>query len=372
MLRVSLQTPLAERHRELGAHFVEFAGWQMPVRYGSALEEHGAVRERAGIFDVSHMGEIWVEGRGGADGLAHALVSDPRSLAAGRAEYSMICAEDGGILDDIILYRPGPHRFLIVANAANVERVSHELSVRLHGFEATLTDRTSATALIALQGPQAERILASRTDADLGSLRYYSITDGFVAGRMARIARTGYTGEDGFEIFLAWDDALAVWDALLREGAQPCGLAARDTLRLEAGMPLYGNELDEHTTPFEAGLGRVVQFGKPFDFVGREALAAAADHPRKELIGLVMRGRGIARHGYPVHRPGEEHAWGTVTSGGPSPTLGAPIAMAYVRTRRTEPGTPIEVEIRGARTAAEIVRLPFYRRTRRAQDGIPR
>jgi glycine cleavage system T protein (aminomethyltransferase) len=360
-------TPLVETHRSLGARLIEFGGWLMPVQYSGIVEEHRAVRERAGLFDLSHMGELFVEGPDAGAALAAALVSDPPSLDVGRAHYSMICAANGGIVDDLIVYRLAPERFLVVANASNAQVVSDELAERLRGFGAVLDDRSLATALCAVQGPKSAAILQPLTAVELAGLRYYAIAEGAVAGIPALVARTGYTGEDGFEVFVEWGRATELWDALLkggrRRGVVPCGLGARDTLRLEAGMPLYGNELDLDTNPFEAGLGRVVKLDKTADFVGRAALERVArDGPAKRLVGLVVRGRGIARHGYPVF-VGDRRT-GVVTSGTQSPTLNVPIAMAYVAPGDAEPGTMVEVEIREQRVAAEVTALPFYRRPR--------
>ncbi|HUQ43418.1 MAG TPA: glycine cleavage system aminomethyltransferase GcvT [Candidatus Limnocylindria bacterium] len=359
------ETALIEVHRTLGARLIEFGGWLMPVQYTGILDEHRAVRERAGLFDLSHMGELFVEGDDAGDALAAALVTDPRTLAIGRAHYSMICAPDGGIIDDLIVYRLGAERFLVVANAGNAAVVSEELALRLHGWRAVLDDRSLATSLVAVQGPRAAGILAPLTDVDLESLRYYAIAEGQVAGVPALVARTGYTGEDGFEVFVDWERGAEVWEALAAAGADAgvvaCGLGARDTLRLEAGMPLYGNELDRATTPFDAGLGRVVKLEKPGDFVGREALAKVGQGgPAKRLVGLRITGRGIARHGYPVLA--DERRTGVVTSGTQSPTLGYPIAMAYVAPADAEPGTILAVEVRGQPVAAEVVPLPFYKR----------
>jgi aminomethyltransferase len=359
------ETPLDARHRALGARIIEFAGWSMPVQYAGILEEHRAVRERAGLFDLSHMGELFVEGEQAGAGLAHALVTDPRSLAVGRAHYSMIVAPDGGIIDDLIVYRLATDRYLVVANASNARVVSDELAERLRGFKAVLDDRSLAMALVAIQGPRSVEILRPLTDVDLDALRYYAIAEGSVAGIPALVARTGYTGEDGFEVFVDTDRAVELWDALIEagraHGIAPIGLGARDTLRLEAGMPLYGNELDRKTNPFEANLGRVVKLSKPDDFVGRAALEKAArDGVNRTLVGLIMRGRGIARHGYPVLAG--ERASGVVTSGTQSPSLGEAIAMASVATGDAEPGTMVDVEIRGQRVPAEVVGLPFYRR----------
>jgi aminomethyltransferase len=361
-------TALVERHRELGARLIDFAGWDMPVSYSGILEEHRAVRERVGLFDLSHMGEVWVSGPGAATGLAAALVSDPTRLTVGRAHYSMICAQDGGIIDDLIVYRVAEERFMVVPNASNREAVASALRERLNGHDAALDDASLRTSLVAVQGPRAAELLQPLTDVELGSLKYYAIAAGRACGQPVLIARTGYTGEDGFELFLDWDLATPVWDQLLEAGKQhhilPCGLGARDTLRLEAGMPLYGNELDRATNPFEAGLGRVVKLDKPNDFVGRAALeAVAASGPAKQLVGLQMRGRNIARHGYPVAMPGDAAPAGIVTSGAPSPTLGVPIAMAYVPPANSAVGTMVEVAIRSTKAEADIVQMPFYKRS---------
>ena len=360
------ETPLADRHEALGARMIDFAGWRMPVQYGSILDEHRAVRERAGLFDLSHMGELLVEGLDAGDALARAVVTNPPALAIGRAHYSMICQADGGIIDDLIIYRLADDRFMVVANAANAQVVSDALAERLDGSRAVLDDQSLATGLVAVQGPRSVDVVRPLTDVDLDGLRYYGIAEGHVAGIAAYVARTGYTGEDGFEVFVETARTGELWDVLLEgvrgAGGGPVGLGARDTLRLEAGMPLYGNELDRTTTPFDAGLGRVVKLDKPGDFVGRVALErVAADGPKRRLVGLVVEGRGIARHGYPVHAG--ERRTGSVTSGTQSPTLGVPIAMAYVAPADAEPGTMLDVEVRDARVPARVVPLPFYRRS---------
>ncbi len=327
------QTPLRAVHEQLGASMTEFAGWLMPLRYRSETAEHQAVRASAGLFDLSHMGEIIVAGPGAAAALDYALVGQPSSMAPGRARYTMICAADGGVLDDLIVYRLDDQEFLVVANAANTGVVDAALRERADGHDARITDQTDAYALIAIQGPAAAGILGPLTDVALDEVRYYTSHRGTVSGREVLLARTGYTGEDGFELFSRPGDAEHLWTALSAAGAPaglvPAGLAARDTLRLEAGMPLYGNELGPGMTPFDAGLGRVVKLDKPGDFVGRAALAAAAQAPPgRVLVGLRGGTRRVPRHGYPVLWDGQPR--GTVTSGAPSPTLGVPIAMAYV------------------------------------------
>src|SRR5580704_14089688 len=366
------RSPLLPVHQRLGATLTEFAGWQMPLRYESETAEHRAVRNAAGMFDLSHMGEIAVTGAGAGAALDYALVGQPSALAPGRARYTMICAADGGVLDDLIVYRLSDAEFLVVANAANTAVVSRELSGRSAGFEAGVTDQTADYALIAVQGPNAAAILAPVTDIDLAGVKYYASHDAVVCGRPVLLARTGYTGEDGFEMFCRPEDAEPLWTALTAAGAEhgliPAGLAARDTLRLEAGMPLYGNELGRDMTPFDAGLGRVVKLDKPGDFVGRAALAQRAQAaPQRQLVGLTSQSRRVPRHGYAVLWDGQP--CGVVTSGAPSPTLGVPIAMAYVRpdvavaASASRPGTGrLAVDVRGTAEPATLVELPFYRR----------
>jgi aminomethyltransferase len=362
---------------------IDFAGWLMPLRYRGETAEHNAVRTAAGLFDLSHMGEFSVAGADAAAALDYALVGEPSALRPGRARYTMICAEDGGVLDDLIVYRLADDEFLIVANAANSAVVGAALSERVVRKSATVNDRTEDYALIAIQGPRAAEIVGSLSTANLAEVKYYASYPVQVAGRDVLLARTGYTGEDGFELFASPQDAEFLWAQLSVAGAGdgliPAGLAARDTLRLEAGMPLYGNELSADMTPFDAGLGRVVRLDKPGDFVGRAALVARADKPpERQLIGLIGRSRRVPRHGYPVLWDGQP--CGTVTSGAPSPTLGVPIAMAYVRpdaaaaaaeqaassdgaTELDGAGTSgLAVDVRGRPEPATLVELPFYRR----------
>ncbi|MGH7581954.1 MAG: glycine cleavage system aminomethyltransferase GcvT [Gemmatimonadales bacterium] len=361
------QTALDARHRALGARMIPFAGWEMPVQYHGLVEEHRAVRSAAGLFDLSHMGELYVSGAGAAAALDYAVATAPSKLSIGRAHYSMICAPDGGVIDDLIIYRLGDQRYMVVANASNAAAVATALRERLPSFDAAFDDASMRTSLVAVQGPRAAAILQPFVDRDLTGLKYYAGIDVTACGVGAFVARTGYTGEDGFELFVAWDDAIPVWDALLDAGRDrglvPVGLGARDTLRLEAGMPLYGQELDRETTPFEAGLGRVVKFDKPSDFVGRAALEAAKDHPRKMLVGIRVTGRGIARTGYPVYLPAAPEPCGVITSGTASPTLGAAIAMGYVPVGQGAVGSAFEIGIRQQRAAAEVAPLPFYRRS---------
>ena len=364
------RTPLTSVHESLGATLTDFAGWLMPLRYGSETAEHLAVRSAAGLFDLSHMGELSVTGEDAAAALDYALVGHASAIPPGRARYTMICAADGGVIDDLIVYRLAEQEYLIVANASNTAAVTAELTERAAGRAATVTDRTADYALIAIQGPRSAGILAKLTDTDLGQLRYYASYPATVARCQVLLARTGYTGEDGFEIYAAPSDADRVWMALTEAGAAdgliPAGLAARDSLRLEAGMPLYGNELGRDVTPFEAGLGRVVKLDKPGNFVGRSALAErAVATPARVLAGLIGRSRRVPRHGYRVLWDGEP--CGTVTSGTPSPTLGKPIAMAYLTAAAAEAAAAdtagrLAVDIRGSAEPAVIVPLPFYRR----------
>jgi aminomethyltransferase len=370
------RTPLTSVHSELGASLTDFAGWLMPLRYGSETAEHIAVRTAAGLFDLSHMGELTVAGPGAAAALDYALTGQPSALEPGRARYTMICAPDGGVLDDLIVYRLGDAEFLVVANAANTGVVTAALTERAAGYDARVSDRTDEYALIAVQGPHAAAILAGLTATDLSTVRYYASCPARLAGRQVLLARTGYTGEDGFEIFAAPQDAVQLWADISAAGASqgliPAGLAARDTLRLEAGMPLYGNELSRDITPYDAGLGRAVRLDKPGDFVGRAALAARAEAaPERQLIGLAGQSRRVPRHGYDVLWDGAP--CGTVTSGAPSPTLGVPIAMAYVRPDDAQQAADpargqLAVDVRGRAEPARLVELPFYRRA----DGAAR
>ncbi|PWV58265.1 aminomethyltransferase [Nocardiopsis sp. L17-MgMaSL7] len=359
-------TALHKTHEEAGATLVDFAGWLMPLRYSSETAEHTAVREAAGLFDLSHMGEIRLTGPQAAEALDHALVGFLSKVKVGRARYTMITAEDGGVLDDLIVYRLGEQEYLVVANAANVPVVASALAERASGFDVEVADESADYSLIAIQGPRAVEILAPLTDADLDDIRYYAGYEHTVAGVPVLLARTGYTGEDGFEIFVRpADRAPEVWAALMAEGAPhglvPAGLSSRDTLRMEAGMPLYGQELNAGLTPFDAGLGRVVKLDKPGDFVGRAALEEASRTAReRRLIGLVSRGRRPLRKGQDVLRDGT--VIGVTSSGAPSPTLGRPIAMAYVDGDLDTATGTFTVDVRGRGEEVDVVELPFYKR----------
>ncbi|MFI0793499.1 glycine cleavage system aminomethyltransferase GcvT [Micromonospora rubida] len=363
--------PLHAAHVELGARFTGFAGWSMPLRYGSEAAEHRAVRERAGLFDLSHMGQIEVRGPLAPAVLDHALVGHLSAVPVGRARYTMLCDDDGGVLDDLVAYRLAADRYLLVTNAVNTSTVLTALRQR-RSAAATVSDHTAERAIIAVQGPRAADTVEAVTGAEPTRLGYYSAITVEAAGHPALVARTGYTGEDGFELFVRAEDAAGTWRALLAAGAPhgltPAGLACRDTLRLEAGMPLYGFELHAGVSPFEAGLGRVVAFDKPGEFVGRAALTERrAIGAASTLVGLTAAGRRVPRTGDPVVRlseAAEPEQVGVVTSGAPSPTLHRPIAMARLRADATQVPARLGVQVRGHTEPVEIAPLPFYRRPR--------
>ncbi len=363
-----LRTPLHDVHRDLGARLVPFAGYEMPVQYTSIIDEHRTVRTAVGLFDLSHMGELEVTGEEAVAFLRYALVSDPGTLVLGQAQYSMVCEDDGGIIDDLICYRLADDRFLVVCNASNRAAVVAHLETLLArgDFGASLEDRSERTALIAPQGPNAAAVLEELTDLDLPGIANYHAMQGEVAGVECLVARTGYTGEDGFELFCDARRARDLWSAVAAtgepHGLRPCGLGARDTLRMEAGMPLYGNELTRETNPFEVNLGRVVKLEKG-EFVGRAALQAVQQvGPERKLAGLEMRDNAIPRAGYAVQADGQ--TVGQVTSGGLSPTLGTKIAMALVPAELAGVGNAFDVVVRDRPYRAEQVKLPFYRRAR--------
>jgi aminomethyltransferase len=355
------RTPLYECHVESGARLVDFAGWEMPVQYQGVIEEHRAVRTAAGIFDVSHMGEVRVQGPGAESFLQRLTPNDVSKLAPGRAHYSGLLTDQGTYVDDLLIYRIGAEEFLVVVNASNAERDFDWIASRADSG-VQVTNESDRWALIALQGPKALEILRPLAPPAAMDLKYYGFLQGEVAGRPALISRTGYTGEDGFELYVAPEDAPAIWRRLLEAGALPAGLGARDTLRLEASMALYGHEIDESTTPFEAGLAWVVKMNKG-DFLGREALAAQqAEGLRRKLIGFEVQGRGIARQGHEVKADGQ--TVGAVTSGTWSPSFEKAVGMAYVPTELAAPGTPLEVDVRGKALPAVVVEVPFYRRAK--------
>ena len=359
------RTPLYEAHRALGGRMVEFAGWEMPLFYRGAAEEHRAVRERCGIFDVSHMGEVELHGSQAGAVCQELTVNDVARLRIGDGQYTLLCNDRGGVLDDLIVFRLGPERYLMIVNAAGTDTDVAWIRARAGG-RAEVIDRSADLALLALQGPDAETVLRELTSIDLTRLRPFTAIEGPVIGLPVLVMRTGYTGEDGFELLLPGSDSPPLWEALLRvtarRGGLPAGLAARDTLRLEAGLPLCGTDMDDSTTPLEAGLAWVVKLGKG-DFIGRAMLAAQAERGiARRLVGLVLDEPGVPRHGCTVWSDGTRV--GEVTSGTKSPTLGRYIGLAYVATAAAAPGTSVAIEIRGRRVPARVVARPFYRRAR--------
>ncbi|HEY1268252.1 MAG TPA: glycine cleavage system aminomethyltransferase GcvT [Candidatus Binatia bacterium] len=357
------RTPLYHVHRRLGAKMVEFAGWEMPVQYSGVIDEHLAVRSRAGLFDVSHMGEVEVLGAGGFDYCQKLTPNDLARAKPGQAQYNLLLNEQGGAVDDIVVYPLKPGAIFICVNASNTDKDFEW--IRSHAPSDVPVENTSARyAQLALQGPAAEKILQPLTPTPLKDVKSFYFFFGDVAGIRSLVARTGYTGEDGFELFCEAEDAEKLWNALLDAGAndglQPAGLGARDTLRLERALALYGHELDDTTTPLEAGLDWVVKFSKA-EFLGRDALLRQKEKGvQRKLVGLELIDPGIARSRYPVFAGGERT--GEVTSGTKSPTLGKAVAMAYVGSGHAAPGTEVEVEIRERRARARVVPLPFYRR----------
>ncbi len=368
-------SPLHQAHVDAGASFTDFAGWQMPVRYSSDLAEHHAVRTTAGLFDLSHMAEIRVTGPDAAAYLDYALAGKLSAIDLLQAKYSLILNEGGGIIDDVVVYRTRDSEYLVVANAGNRFPAFEALSARSARFDVTVTDESDDVALIAVQGPNALAILQA-TDglvpsSDLAPFKYYRVMEGTFRGATVLIARTGYTGEDGFELYVDVPGAAALWDALSKAGAPhglvPAGLASRDTLRLEAGMPLYGHELTVTTYPAQAGLGRVVNLAKDADFIGRAASEEGPSADAPVLVGLVSAGKRAGRADYEIFRNADAtepdaKADGLITSGALSPTLGYPIAMAYVTPALASLGTEVYIDVRGTRIPATVTSLPFYMR----------
>jgi aminomethyltransferase len=356
------QLPLAAAHRTLGARFAPFAGWEMPVQYAGIVEEHRAVRGRAGVFDVSHMGRLYVSGPDAARLLRRALTYKVDQLAPGDAQYALMCADDGGILDDVFVYRIEPARFLVVNNAANVdvgrERVASFLDA---GMDARLDDRQAETVMLALQGPEATAILDRVAGGVAGSVPRRHCAEARWEGAPLFASRTGYTGEDGFELVAPIAAGERLLERVIAAGAAPCGLGARDTLRLEAALPLYGNDIDATTNPYEAGLGFAVSLDDEAEFAGRDALVAAKGHATRKLSCLRATSRGVMRAGYVVLHAGDAVA--RLTSGGFSPTLDTSIGMAYLPLEIAREGTEVTVDVRGKPLAAIVVPRPFYKRS---------
>ena len=355
---MALRTPLYDAHLHAKARMVEFAGFDMPVQYTGVLEEHAAVREKAGMFDVSHMGEITLEGPRALEAAQHLVTNDLAKCADGQAQYSALCNERGGVIDDVIVYRFSPGRLFICVNASG--RVKDFEWMRAHaGDGVAVAQRSDDWAQIAIQGPDAPGIVDSLCEPRVLDLAYYHFREATVAGvRGCIVARTGYTGEDGFEVFVPPQGARKLWDALLSKGVTPCGLGARDSLRLEVAYRLYGNDMDEEHTPLEAGLGWIVKLDKPGGFIGSDALIRQKQEGlRRRLAGFKLTGKGIARHGYPVLKDGQRA--GEVTSGTMSPVLKEAIGLAYVPAILSKEGSTFDVEIRGKPVAARVVKTPF-------------
>jgi aminomethyltransferase len=364
------KTPLHASHVALGARMVPFGGWDMPVEYSGITAEHMAVRTTAGLFDVSHMGEVEIAGKGALEAVQHISSNDASRLQVGQIQYSALTTPEGTFVDDLLVYRFGPSHYLLVINAGNIDKDVAWIAARAKDAvpDIAVVNSSDRYALIALQGPKSEEILQALTAIDLAAIKYYWFAHGEIAGIRGTISRTGYTGEDGFEIMVPAAMAPRVWDALLQAGKPagliPAGLGARDTLRLEAAMRLYGNDMDETATVLEADLGWIVGWKKN-DFLGHDVLhAQRAGGVTKKIVGFEMVDRAIGRHGYPVLHNGEQV--GVVTSGTQTPFLKKAIGMAYMPPALSAPGTEIEIDVRGRRAKAVIVPLPFYKREKKA------
>jgi len=356
------KTPLNDVEKELGGRMVDFGGWELPVQYTGILEEHEAVRTKAGVFDVSHMGEITVKGPQALELLQKATCNDVAQLSDGRAQYTGLLYPAGGFVDDILIYRIAADDYFVVVNASNSDKDFEWLQQLAGGYDVNVKNESANYAQLAIQGPEAERLLQPMTDVELAPIKYYRFAQGNVDGAPAIVSRTGYTGEDGFEVYVAPEHAPRIMRKLVDAGVKPAGLGARDTLRLEAKMALYGNDIDDTTTPIQADLGWIVKLDKG-DFNGRDVLAREkADGPPRKLVGFEMTDRGIARHGYPVVEGGEEI--GVVTSGTHSPTLKKSIGLAYLPLDKSSQGTDLTILIRGKEARARVVPTPFYKRAR--------
>jgi len=358
-------TPLNAIHRRLGAKMIDFGGWDMPVQYASLLEEHHAVRQRVGLFDVSHMGEIEIRGFQALDLVNYVTTNDAANLQSGQAQYSGLLYEHGGFVDDILVHKIAADHYFLCVNASNQDKDYAHIAAH-NRFEATVENAGVRYAQLAIQGPRALDTLQKLAAVALAPMHYYHFVDSTVSGAPARIARTGYTGEDGFEIYISSADAVRLWDEILAAGAEfgikPCGLGARNTLRLEAAMALYDHEIHASITPWEANLGWIVKMNKG-DFIGRDALDRQKQRGiTRSLVGFEMSGRGIGRDGYEVCMEGRGTGW--VASGGPSPTLGKNIGLCYLPCADAAPGRKIQVMVRGVAVDALTVSTPFYKRTK--------
>ncbi|MGG6431258.1 glycine cleavage system aminomethyltransferase GcvT [Anoxybacillus sp. D401a] len=361
------RTPLFPLYAEYGAKTIDFGGWELPVQFSSIKEEHEAVRTRAGLFDVSHMGEFEVKGKDSLAFLQKMMTNDVAKLTNGRAQYTLMCYEDGGTVDDLLVYKKGDDHYLLVVNAANIEKDFAWLEAHVFG-DVELVNISNDIAQLALQGPLAEKVLQRLTTVDLSTMKFFAFADHVdVAGIQALVSRTGYTGEDGFELYCRAEDAQALWRAILETGKEdgvlPCGLGARDTLRFEACLPLYGQELAKDITPMEAGLGFAVKTNKDVDFFGKEVLKKQKEEgTTRKLVGIEMIDKGIPRYGYAVYVNGEQV--GIVTTGTQSPTLKKNIGLALISTTFSSLDTEVEVDVRGKRLKAKVVATPFYKRTK--------
>ncbi|MED4204387.1 glycine cleavage system aminomethyltransferase GcvT [Neobacillus mesonae] len=359
------RTPLFEVYKEYGGKTIDFGGWELPVQFSSIKEEHEAVRTKAGLFDVSHMGEIEVKGSDSLNYLQKMMTNDISKVKNGAAQYTAMCYETGGTIDDLLVYKLEDEHYLLVVNASNIEKDYEWLERHLEG-DVTLTNLSDTTAQVALQGPLAEKVLQKLTATDLSGIGFFKFQqDARINGKKALVSRTGYTGEDGFEVYCQANEVVEIWKDILEsgkeEGVLPCGLGARDTLRFEANLALYGQELSAEISPLEAGIGFAVKLNKEADFIGKDALVKQKENgiPRK-IVGIEMIDRGIPRHGYPVYK-GEELI-GEVTTGTQSPTLKKNIGLALISSEHAVLNDELEVEIRGKRLKVKVVPTPFYKR----------
>lgn len=361
------ETPLFEVYEKYGGKVIDFGGWALPVKFSGILEEHAAVRTEAGLFDVSHMGEVLVEGKDAESCINYLVTNDVTTLEINQAQYTAMCYPDGGTVDDLLIYKLEHEKYLLVINAANIEKDFDWMKEHVKG-EVTLRNISNETAQLAIQGPKAEAILQRLADIDLSEIGSFEFAQNVNVSGIPKIlvSRTGYTGEDGFELYLAADQVVALWEKLLEAGSEdglkPCGLGARDTLRLEARLALYGQDISSEISPLEAGIGFVVKTKKENDFIAKDALAAQRKVGiNRKLVGIEVTGRGIPRNGYKVFSEGGEEI-GFVTSGTQSPTLKKNIGLALISVEHAEVGTPLKVEIRNKQIEAIVVKAPFYKR----------
>lgn len=359
------QTPLFPIYAKYGGKTIDFGGWDLPVQFTSIKDEHLAVRNEVGLFDVSHMGEIEISGEKSVAFLQHLLTNNIEKLAIGRAQYTIMCYPDGGTVDDLVVYRLAEDKFLAVVNAANISK-DWEWMIGNNGIGAELKNRSGEISQLALQGPKAAELLQKEVSIDIAKIPFFGFQKNVeLFGCQVLLSKSGYTGEDGFEIYLNNEDAISVWEALVAKGAKPIGLGARDTLRLEAVLALYGQELSQNISPLEAGLSFAVKLQKEADFIGKEALIKQKnDGLKRKSVGIEMIDRGIARHGYPVYDADGEKEIGEITSGGPSPSLDKNIALALIESDYAQEGEELVIGIRAKKLKAKIIPTPFYKRSK--------